>query len=261
MYRMGSNEKNMFSESSPHASSSQDWPDLSFIQTDVHAHFLPGVDDGAKDLETSLILISGMKQMGYEKLIVTPHIKQRSFPNQAGDLKTRFSAWQAALQLHGISMKTILAAEYFLDDHFLQLMENGELLCFNSFSGRGYVLIEFSFHQPPEHAEENIRLILDHAYIPVIAHPERYRYYHQQFYVYESFKTLGCLLQLNLNSLTGYYGTEEQTIALKLLRHGLIDYAGTDMHHVRHLHALKLLQQDPQLMKLLQDYPFQNMYL
>lgn len=238
-----------------------DWPDLSFIHTDVHAHYLPGVDDGAKDLNTSILLISGLKQMGYEKFIVTPHIKKRSFPNEANDLKSRFSAWQAALQLHGLSVSTALAAEYYLDEHFLQLMENEDLLCFNSFSGRGQVLIEFSFHQPPDRVTEYIQLILDHAYIPVIAHPERYRYYHEQFHIYETFKTMGCLLQMNLNALTGYYGNEEKTIAMKLLQHGLIDYAGTDMHHIRHLEALKSLQQDPHLMKILQHYPFQNMYI
>jgi protein-tyrosine phosphatase len=122
-------------------------------------------------------------------------------------------------------------------------------------------LIEFSFHEPPDGLTESIRLILDHAYIPVIAHPERYRYYHEQFHMYESFKTMGCLLQMNLNALAGYYGGEEKTIAIKLLQHGLIDYAGTDMHHIRHLESLKSLQQESHLMKILQDYPFQNMYI
>lgn len=251
----------MFAHSSEDASAAADWPDLSFIHTDVHAHFLPGVDDGAKDLQTSIALLSGMMQMGYEKFIVTPHIKLRSFPNQAMQLKTQFFAWQTALQLHGITAITSLAAEYFLDDHFMELLEQDELLYFHSFSESGQVLIEFSFHQPPSMIRSRLQYIFDQGYIPVIAHPERYKYYHDQLQVYESFKEMGCLLQINLNSLTGYYGKEEKNMAIKLLQQGLIDYAGTDMHHLRHLEALRSLQHDPQVMEMLQHYPFQNMYL
>ena len=77
------------------------------------------------------------------------------------------------------------------------------------------------------------------GYQPILAHPERYSFYHHSMYEYKKLKNIGCLFQLNLLSTTGYYGSHVAKISNSLLKEGLIDFVGSDVHHTRHLDALQ----------------------
>ncbi len=209
---------------------------LSWFKTDMHSHFLPGVDDGARNMEESLAMLSKMQEFGYQKCILTPHIKMDIYPNSEADLKVRFLELTQAMDKAGLSIQVELAAEYYLDDHFLNRLEDTPLL---SFGTQRYVLVEFSFVNAPVFEIETFQRILDKGYSPILAHFERYVYFHGSIASAETYRAIGVNIQLNLNSLTGHYGPEVKKQAERMLNQFTVDFVGTDAHRMDHLVLLE----------------------
>lgn len=204
--------------------------------TDIHNHILPGIDDGAKNVEASLELISRFGEMGVSKFIATPHIMNDYYPNTPETINNALEELQSALQAAGKdNVQVRAAAEYMMDQNFLELMEKERLLCLSE----NYILVEMSYFQAPINLNEILFKLQTQQYRPVLAHPERYAYYHSKdLHKYEDLKRRGCSFQLNILSLLGHYGTNIQETALMLLDKGMIDFVGTDTHQPRHLEKL-----------------------
>ena len=212
-----------------------DKPLFEVLGTDMHSHVLPGIDDGAHDVTTSLELIKGMKELGYSKLIATPHILWEMYPNTRDGILDVLDEIRDALKEQEIDIELHAAAEYFLDDHVSGLLKKREpLLTF----GENYVLTEFSMASPPIDVKEILFEMRMQDYQPIIAHPERYVYLEQNKEFYDELKDAGYLFQLNLMSLTGVYGRSVQRLAHYLVEKEYYDLAGTDLHHQKHLKAL-----------------------
>lgn len=201
------------------------------LQVDMHSHILPGIDDGAKDVEESINLIDGLLNMGYKELIATPHVLLDYYPNTPESIESAKQQLQAELDKRGYDLSITYAAEYMLDHHFLTLLEADNVLSF----GNQYLLVETMFQQMPYDLENMLFQIQLKKYQPVLAHPERYLYVDKTLKQLEPLKDRSCLFQVNLLSFLGYYGKREQEIALRLLDSGMVDFIGTDMHHDRHL--------------------------
>lgn len=209
--------------------------DFSSIATDMHSHLMPGIDDGSPDVETSVMLIKGLMELGYKKFIATPHIMQDMYHNTPASIGIANIQLQKALQQQNIEVELRAAAEYMLDDHFDQLLENNSpLLTLKN----NLVLVEFSFVSLPMNLQDKLFQMQMKGYRPVLAHPERYTYLAKNKEFYETLKNAGCLFQLNLLSLAGYYGKPSADLAAYLLSKDYIDLVGTDLHHDRHLAAL-----------------------
>jgi protein-tyrosine phosphatase len=205
------------------------------LHTDMHSHLLPGIDDGAPDLDTSIMLIKGMMEMGYKKFITTPHIYPDLYPNTKETILNAHSLLLKRIKEEQLNVDVHAAAEYFMDDMFAErLQKKEELLTIHE----NWVLVEISFVSPPGDFNENIFNLILNGYQPVLAHPERYKYYYNQPEVFHRFKDQGCYLQINLLSLLGYYGKSAQETARMLVNEKLVDLIGTDLHHIRHLQAM-----------------------
>lgn len=205
--------------------------DLSPLQADMHSHLLPGIDDGAADEAAALQLIKGLQELGYSRLTTTPHILWDLYKNDAHTIQQALQPMQASTPL-----PLQAAAEYLLDDHFDQLLlGNTPLLTIHD----NWVLVEFSFVSPPLDMKEKIFNLQVKGYRPVLAHPERYVYFAADRTKFDELKEAGCLFQLNLLSLAGYYGRQETELAHYLIKKQYVDLLGTDMHHERHLRALQ----------------------
>lgn len=216
------------------------------VKTDVHAHWLPGIDDGARNLEESLSLIRQLQSLGYERLVATPHIMSDFYPNSPADISQVFEQVQAAAKAAEISVQLSFAAEYYLDDWlWQQLVQQESLLSF----GQNYVLFETAFSNAPAFLESAIRQMRLLGYQPVLAHPERYQYFWEDEKRLFRLKEEGLLLQVNLNALCGYYSPAAEKLALKLLQRGDIDFVGTDCHRMAHLEYLPKLAQKAGLME------------
>jgi len=227
---------------------------LSFMETDIHSHLVPGIDDGVKDIATSLEFIEQLQEMGIKKIVTTPHIIMDRYPNSAATITPPFTQVKTALEEKGSDIAFSFAAEYYMDEQFEELIPSTPLLTLQN----KLVLVEMSFMQAPPQLHQWLFALASHGYQPVLAHPERYGYYHANISQYEQLKQQGCLLQLNLLSLTGYYGKHVQQAAEKLMAAGLPDLIGTDLHHEKHLHAIAGIAKNTKLRRVLDAYPFGN---
>jgi tyrosine-protein phosphatase YwqE len=205
--------------------------DLSFLKTDMHSHLLPGIDDGATDTADAVALKKGLEALGYRQFITTPHIMWDMYKNTP---QTIGSALEQLKQEPG-QENIRAAAEYFMDEHLDELIETDQPLL--TLSGKK-VLVEFSFVSAPINLKEILFNLQIKGYQPVLAHPERYVFYAGNKAIYDELRTLGCLFQINLLSLTGYYGKLSQDLAHYLISRKYIDFLGSDLHHTRHLESL-----------------------
>ena len=205
---------------------------------DIHCHILPGIDDGATHVQESIELIKALSNLGVKEFIATPHIMQDLYPNTYESIGNAFQLLLETLKETKYSEITINpAAEYMMDSHFEDLLELENLY---PLKGK-YVLVEMSYFQPPLNLEEVIFKIKTRGYIPVLAHPERYSYLHKNIDFHKRLKQLGCIFQLNLLSLSDYYGPGVNKMAKCLLDAHLIDFVGTDVHHKNHIKKLSNL--------------------
>lgn len=207
----------------------------SLLNVDIHSHLIPGIDDGAKDIERSIELILSLKEMGYTKLITTPHVSDM-FPNSSQTILDGYHLLCKELETREIKIDLEIAAEYYADEGFDQLLKNKDIL---SFGKQNYLLFELSYFTEPQDLESLIQEIKLAGYTPILAHPERYEYFHYTIQAYKDLKKTGVLFQMNLNSLVGYYSKTIEKVAKQLIQEGLVDFLGSDTHHRRHIRFLK----------------------
>lgn len=203
---------------------------------DIHSHLLPGIDDGAKDLDNSLELITTMYEYGIKNFITTPHVLGDVYPNSSKTIQTKLQEVKEELIRRGINDITFRAsAEYMLDEQFSERLKNNDILPLKD----TFILVEMSYFNAPFNLYEMLFEIQLKGYKPILAHPERYNFYHAEFENYYKLKKAGCLFQLNLLSLTEQYGKGVLKTAQKLLKENMYDFVGTDTHHHNHLRLLK----------------------
>ena len=202
---------------------------------DIHSHLLPGIDDGAKTFENTLEIIKSLQGFGTSQLITTPHIIEHVWENTADIINTKKDETVIELEKNQIIIPFRAAAEYMINDHFIELFQSKELLTLK----KNYVLVEMSYLNPPIQLYSILFDLQVAGYIPVLAHPERYIFYHNNFDEYLKLKKSGCLFQLNLLSLVGYYGEGITKITNKLLQKGLYNFVGSDVHHTKHIASFK----------------------
>lgn len=209
---------------------------------DIHSHLLPGIDDGAQEFEDSRLLFNGLSALGFTEFITTPHIMHNVYENTYDSINEVHQKTVTDLAQTGFNLPIRAAAEYMIDDNFPSIIKSGSVRTL----GGKYILVEMSYLNPPIQLFEIIFDIQVAGYIPVLAHPERYNFYHSNFSQYQKLKNAGCKFQINLLSTVGYYGVNVSNAASSLLRSGMIDFAGSDVHHQKHLSSFanKLAQKN-----------------
>lgn len=198
---------------------------------DIHSHLLPGIDDGARTFEDTLRLTQALQSFGVSQFITTPHIIQYVWDNTHEQILSKKETTVLELEKNKITIPFKAAAEYLMDDQFVRLFQSHDLLTLKD----NYVLVEMSYINAPIQLYSILFDLQVAGYIPVLAHPERYLFYHNNFNEYQKLKRAGCLFQLNLLAVVGYYGTEITKIAEQLLAKGMYTYVGSDVHHDSHI--------------------------
>ncbi len=229
-------------------------PGISFIDTDVHAHFLPGIDDGARDMDDSLALLDGLRRLGYRKMVATPHIMEDHYRNDAGIIRAKLEEVREAVAGQGWDIELDAAAEYMIDGQFSELLEAEALLpVFDN-----YVLVELGRFAPPFGLKELIFRMKIKGYTPILAHPERYPFFEKEEKQLQSLRDMGVAFQVNLLSLIGYYGSGARRRAEALLKREWVEFLGTDLHHDRQLRLLQELAGNSSVCKRIQKLPLLN---
>ncbi|WP_316633662.1 CpsB/CapC family capsule biosynthesis tyrosine phosphatase [uncultured Flavobacterium sp.] len=198
---------------------------------DIHSHLLPGIDDGAKTIADTATLAKSFAEIGVTQFITTPHISHYIWNNSPEIIIKKQQETKLLLKKDNIIIPFQAAAEYFMDDWFENHFKNEKLLTLKD----NYVLVEMSYINAPVQLYKILFDLQIAGYIPVLAHPERYLFYHKNLNEYDKLKKAGCLFQLNLLAVVGYYGNEVTKIAEQLLKKGMYDFVGTDVHHSNHI--------------------------
>lgn len=198
---------------------------------DIHSHLLYGLDDGAKSIEDTKFLIQELQNIGFAQFITTPHTTPLVWENTKEGIVNQYEKVLGELSLNSSSLR--VASEYLMDDSFLKRLETEKLLTLKN----NYVLVEMSYINPPIQLYEIILELNSQGYQPVLAHPERYNFYKNDYGSFKRLKQAGCLFQMNLLSATGYYGSGITEVADYLLKENMYDFVGSDVHHKKHLEA------------------------
>lgn len=205
-----------------------------WFKTDIHCHVLPGIDDGSPDVDTSIQLIDGLRQLGVQNIIASPHVAAVQFPNTPETLDASFRLLKNKLREQGIDMPVSHSAEYRIDEDLPGIIERDALIPYPG----DYVLIENQWIQEPWNLEEVIFQLQLKGLQPVMAHPERFVYYHKDPKRLDFLHTK-VPFQINVLSLAGYYGKNIKKMAESLLKKGYADFLGTDTHNVKHLESIR----------------------
>lgn len=222
--------------------------DYSSLQVDMHSHFIPGIDDGAKTIEDSLALLSAMQELGYRKVITTPHIMADGYKNTPEIIKAGLEKVRQAVKQVNLQIEIEAGAEYYFDFDFEKKIKERSLLTFGS---KNYVLWEVPFINPPDNMNQLIFDMTTMGYTPVLAHVERYGFWQHNFEKYEELINRGVLLQMNINSITGHYSIPTRKAAQWLIDKDMISFVGSDCHHSGHIELMRKALADKYLEKLL----------
>lgn len=209
--------------------------DLTKLKVDFHSHLLPGLDDGVKSFKESIEIIDMFTKQGFEKLIITPHIMNDFYKNDIADIEVKVLELKEMLKQESINVVIDFSAEYYFDEHFLDLYEKRLIRTF----GSNHFLFELSYFNEPKGVRDFVFRAKNDGYIPILAHPERYPYWSDNFDVFRDLKASGCEFQININSLAGQYSSGPKRMAEGFIEHGLIDYLASDCHKKEHFELSK----------------------
>lgn len=202
---------------------------------DIHSHILPGIDDGAQKIKDSKFLLESMIDFGFSKVITTPHTMKNVWDNTTSSIGDAYNLVHSELPELSKQVSLQFASEYFLDENLIRLAQQEKLLSLKD----NFILIEMSYLNAPIQLYDFLFELQLKGYHLVLAHPERYNYFHSNKKEYQKLKKAGCLFQLNLLSTVGYYGKNVAEIADYLLKENLYDFVGSDIHHKNHVAAFQ----------------------
>jgi protein-tyrosine phosphatase len=222
---------------------------LSLIGIDMHSHFIPGIDDGAQTMQDSVEMITAMAELGYRKVITTPHIMGDFYRNTPEIINAGLEQVRKEVAAAGVSIDIEAAAEYYFDFELERKLDNEKLLTM----GDNYLLFEVSYMNSPDNLDGIIFKMQTQGYKPVLAHPERYPYWFRDMGNFERLKDKGVFFQLNINSLTGHYSPATMKVAEQMIDKGWYDFLGSDCHHAGHLELIRKVRSAPPLRKLVES--------
>ena len=206
-----------------------------FYHTDMHCHILPGVDHGSQDIDQSLEMLRAEIDMGISHVILTSHVTAETFENTPETLTAAFETLKKAVEEEGLPVDLDVSAEYRIDEYWNREYEAGHLLPMPG----NRILLENSFVQELIGIDKMMFDLQVKGYRPILAHPERYRYYYDRKDRYKSLHSASVKFQVNILSLEGYFGRGARETALWLIDNNLCDMLGSDMHSMDHAHIIQ----------------------
>jgi tyrosine-protein phosphatase YwqE len=209
---------------------------FSVLKTDIHSHFIPGIDDGSPDMETTISLIKEMQRLGFKKVITTPHVMSDFYKNSSDIILKGLTDIRSELKVQNINMEIEAAAEYYIDYDFEQKIGKEKFLTF----GDNYILVELSFMEAPKNLFDIIFKLQLEGYKVVLAHPERYAFFTMDDY--KEIVNRGVLLQINWLSIIGYFSPQIEQKTKDLIAADMVNFIGSDCHNMNHAELYKKCQ-------------------
>ena len=203
---------------------------------DTHNHILFDIDDGCRNIEESITLLRKMEELGFNKIILTPHyIKGTNLIANNNEKEYKLNQLKEKIKENKINIELYLGNEIFITDNIIELLKNDNVSSINNSS---YVLIELPFENEIIGLSDILYELRYNKLIPIIAHPERYTYFQNDISKIESLRDEGILFQVNYSSILGFYGKKAKKTMKYLLKNGYVDFFGTDIHRTSKTYVL-----------------------
>ena len=205
---------------------------------DLHSHLLYGIDDGVKSIDEAILLIQNMVSSGITEIVLTPHYIENSKYNcNNKNKKVLFEELKKRIKKENIPVSIYLGNEVFFTSNFVELLKKKEI---SSINNSKYVLFEFPMHEHYKSSQESLLKLISRGYVPILAHPERYKRFLENPDIAEEYLRMGVLLQGNFPSLFGKYGKGSKKLLKYYIKKGWISFLGSDVHHDYHYNMNKL---------------------
>lgn len=200
---------------------------------DIHAHILPGIDDGAQDLQDTLRMAEIAANSGVTAIVATPHCNiPEEYENYYGhNLVKTFRRAETAIREAGIPITLYAGMEVFVTPDLPQYLKEGKILTIN---GGHYILVEFGFEEDADFVTDMLDTLAYFGLIPVVAHAERYRFVQKDPQLVYEWCKKGYVIQCNKGSFTGRFGGRCAITAYELLEHNLVSVIASDAHSYAH---------------------------
>nr|WP_044129424.1 CpsB/CapC family capsule biosynthesis tyrosine phosphatase [Rudanella lutea] len=215
---------------------------LSVNTTDIHCHILPGLGGGPETLDQSVSIVRQLSRLGFKRIVATPHIMHRFYGATPEQIRTAAHTLQHRLLDEGLMVYIDTAAQYYIDDGFLTMLDNrSELLPFGTYidAPRSLVLIETSLISFPDTWYDVTDMLNARGLMPVLAHPERYIYLQNNRDWVRLLRNRGTLFKLDMSSLLGRHGQTARQMAEWMIEQGHISFIGADVLNEQHLRMLR----------------------
>lgn len=200
---------------------------------DLHCHFIPGLDDGARTVEEAIQLLKMAQLNGISHIVSTPHINPGHFDNTLAGIQQGLASLKAAAIEAGVSVQLAAAAEVRLCSELPGWVESGSLPYLGEYQGYKVLLLEFPHSHIPAGADRLVKWLLGKQVLPMIAHPERNRDVQMDLKKLLPFQRMGCLLQLTASSVLGDMGESSKETALLLLQQKAFHIVASDSHNLQ----------------------------
>jgi len=194
---------------------------------DLHSHILPGIDDGARDLDASVEMARRFVDQGVECVACTPHILPGVFHNSGPQIRKAVTALQQDLAERDIALRLVTGADNHIVPDFARLCRSGHLL---TLADTRYVLVEPPHHVPPARLEETFFSLLVEGFVPILTHPERLTWIEKRYSVFCTLAERGVWMQITSGSLRGAFGKRPKYWAERMLCEGLVHILASDAH-------------------------------
>lgn len=229
--------------------------DYSAMLVDFHNHVLPGIDDGAKNMDDSIMMLRYFEELGIKKVIASPHSMADGYINSNEKILQLRDVVREAIKKNAINIEFDAAAEYYMDELFMEKIEKKDLLTI----GKNYVLMELSYLSKPNNTGDAIYKLQIAGYNLILAHPERYPYYYEDsFEHYKNFKDRGVYFQINIGSLVGKYGGQARYTAEKMIDENMVEFVSSDLHTIAQFEVLRDCLKSKHLEKILNSDKLRN---
>ena len=194
---------------------------------DFHTHILPNVDDGSKSVEETFNLLKEAESVGFDSIISTSHYIENYYESPVEERQEWINALSMALKKENINVNLYLGNEVYFSENIIKLLNENKIAKINNSK---YMLFEFAMNVKPINVYDVIYELLQNKIIPILAHPERYRFVHQDPSIIYDLIDNGVLMQVNYASIIGWYGQKAEILAKKFLESNMISFLGSDVH-------------------------------
>ena len=194
---------------------------------DFHTHIIPNIDDGSKSVEETFNLLKEAQEAGFDEIISTSHYMEKYYEASEEERKTWLESIQKVLGQKGIDITLHLGSEIYLSSNIIDLLRERKA---STIGGTNYVLFEMPLNAKPLNLYDMIYEMQEYKLIPILAHPERYKFIKTEPELVYDLIEKGVLMQANYASILGGYGQRAQIIVRKLLECNMIHFLGTDVH-------------------------------